>query len=368
MESRLKILAEIAYVCLKSGRFSFHKVEIHKLYATIQKRQKNSECSINSSLQREEYLADFVVYVDKNLCQFDNLLLQKLLVAHHLMGNFKALDESIYQFLDTPAWNDVFIFLSGMQRADYLISLLQNSILTKIKSPHLTQFLSWIAHVSEQVSISTNETANRCHVTFMIFEIMMLFGDRSPDRTIISNILQQIKQIFSLLDPECSFSGVRKLNPKIGYQSRISHFIDPKIMRGLSIEGLLDLANILAQRASSYSLISLDNVNRLSAIIQHLRQQLDGKTMSIYHRKVCEKNLYRLWIKSLGITEKDLEFTTRDLQSFYLYCRGIHLIIQCLDEAFYVSGHLQKEVIQTFFKPVAQVDHLITVPPLSTTL
>lgn len=368
MDARLKILAEIAYVCLKSGRSSFHKAEIYKLYATIQKRQKISDNSANFSLQREEHLADFIVYVDKNLCQFDNFLLQKLLVAHHLMRSFKALDESIDQFLDVHAWQDVFIFLSGMQGADHLISLLQNSVLKKVNSPHLTQFTAWISQVSEQVSISANETANRCHVIFMVFEIMLIFGDRTPDRIVISNILKQLKEIFSLLDPESPILGLKKLHSQIERRSRSTHFIDPNVMRGLSTEGLLDLANILAQRASSDSLIGIENVKRLTTIIQHLRHKLSGKAMSTYHRKVCKKNLYRLWVKSLGITEGDLDFTARDLQSFYLYCRGIHLIIQCINEAFFVSGRLQKDVIQTLFKPVAQVKPLIVVPPLSTTL
>jgi hypothetical protein len=367
-EDRLKILSEIAYICLKSGRLHFRKAEIHRLYAAIRNRNQARSDSPDFVLQREEYLANFIVYVDKSFCQFENLLLQKFLTAHYLSENFKALDESIDQFLDIPSWHDVFIFLSGMQGADHLISLLQDGIVNKIKSPHLTHFLTWISQISENVSISPDKAINRCHVTFMIFEIMLLFDDRSTDRTIISNILQQIKEIVSLLDPEYHLQGLKRQQIEPAYHARISHFIDPKLMRGLSIEGLLDLADSLAQRASFHSLIDGHNSKRLSTTIHHLKQHLSGKTISIYHRKVCEGNLYRLWIKSLGITEEDLNFTTQNLQSFSLYCHGIHLIIQCLDEAFYVSGNLHKDAIKAILRPKNQVKQLTASPALPANL
>ena len=348
-ETRLNILTEIAYVCLKSGRLYFHKAEIKRLYTAIVKKKGIDKNSLDLNAIREDYLANFIVYVDKNLCQFNNLLIQQLLAAYYLMDNLKTLDETADQFLDTPAWGDVFIFLAGMQGADYLISIIQDGIFSKINSPQLLPFIQWISSISEDVCISLDQTANRCYAVFMVFEIILLFDNRNQDRHIISNILKQIKEIITLLDPECQI--ITPLNSKVRTSDSvsISHFIDPLITRGLSLDRLLDLAEILSRKAESYRLINPAKFYQLKAIIQHLKQQLRGKNVSVYHRKICEKNLYKLWIQSLDISDSLLNFTARDLHSFYLYCRGTCLIINCLKEAFYVSGELRDDVTQALF-------------------
>jgi hypothetical protein len=350
LETRTDILAEVAYTCLKSGRLDFHRAEVSQLYASITKRKSiDLDSTSNFTDLREDYLANFIVYVNKNQCQFSNLLLQKLLVANYLMGNPKALDETIEQFLDSPAWKDVFIFLAGMQGADYLLSVIQDSVSSKIDSPQLKGFMSWIATISENVCISPNPAINRCYAVFMVFEVILLFGDRSQDRYIISKILKQMNKIMTLLDPACQILSAPNTRHKTSQTVSTSNFIDPMIIRGLSLDRLLDLAAILASKAESYRLIQANNSFQLNAMIHRLKQQLVGKDVSSYHRKVCEKNLYGLWVNSLGITDNSLDFTTRDLQSFYLYCKGSYLIIQCLKEAFYVSGNRRKDIAQTLF-------------------
>lgn len=353
MEIRLSILAEIAYICLKSGRLYFHKSEMKRLYTSIVNKKGIDDDSADFITLREDCLANFIVYVDKNLCQFNNLLIQKMLVAHYLMGSLKILDETVSQFLDTPEWKDVFVFFAGMQGADHLLSVIQASVFSKVNSAQLTAFMQWVATISEDVCISPDQTVNRCYVVFMIFEISLLFGDCGQDHYIIANILKQVKKIITLLDPECQIVSPPSSRNKASSLINVSHFIDPMIIRGLSLERLIDLASTLSSKAESYGLIHPEKSYQLKAMIQRLKQQLGGKTVSVYHRKVCERNLYRLWISSLNIANNSLDFTTRDLQSFYLYCQGTCLIIQCLKEAFYVSGNLRDDVTQTLFNSTA---------------
>ncbi|PSN16797.1 hypothetical protein C7293_00835 [filamentous cyanobacterium CCT1] len=349
VEARLGILSEMAYVCLKSGRQYFHKMEIYRLYAAIVQKRAIQYDLTNFASIREETFNDFLVSVNDNLCQFSNPLIQKILVSHHLMGSLKILDESIDQFLDTPSWEDVFVFLAGMQGADYLLSIIQNRIFSNLSTPNLSSFMNWIESVSEDVCISSNQAVNRCYVAFMVFEIMLLFGDRNSDKSVIANILKKIKEVISLLDPECHL--INSINSKNidGMRLSLNHFIDPKITRGLSLERLLDLAAILSKKAQSYKLINSSNAQRLLSTISRIRKQLEGKSISTYHRKVCEKNLYMLWMSSFDMVDNNLKFTPSDLQSFYLYSRGACLIVNCLREAFYVSGRLQDDVIQALF-------------------
>ncbi|PSR17293.1 hypothetical protein C8255_13370 [filamentous cyanobacterium CCP3] len=349
IEARIGILSEMAYVCLKSGRNYFHKVEIHRLYGAIVQKRNLQYDQLNFASTREENLNDFLINASENLYQFSNPLVQKILVSHYLMSSLKILDESIDQFLDTPSWKDVFIFLAGMQGADYLLSIIQSRIFYNLKSPSLSNFMNWIEAVSEDVCISSNQAVNRCYVAFMVFEIMLLFGDRGSEQSIISSILKKIKEVISLLDPECHL--IKSINPRSIDDIKLSsnHFIDPKIAKGLSLERLLDLAAILSQKAQAYKLINYSNSQRLLSTILHIRKQLEGRSMSAYHRKVCEKNLYMLWMNSFDMADSNFKFTTDDLQSFHLYCRGTCLIVHCLREAFYVSGKLQDNVIQALF-------------------
>ncbi|WP_035986640.1 NACHT domain-containing protein [Leptolyngbya sp. KIOST-1] len=349
IEARLGILSEMAYVCLKSGRHYFHKMEIQRLYsAIVQKRSIQYDASDFASI-REENLNDFIINGDESLCHFGNPLIQKILVSHYLMNSLKNLDEAINQFLDASEWKDVFIFLAGMQGADYLLSIIQKRVFSNINTSSLASFMGWVEAAAEEVCISSNQAANRCYVAFMVLEIILLFGDRSHDQVVISSILKKIKELISLLDPGCQI--IHSLNAKNVDIMKLgsSQYIDPKIMKGLSLERLLDLAVILSEKAQAYKLINQRNALKLLSTISRIRHQLEGKTVSAYHRKVCERNLYKLWMTAFGMPDTFPRFTTGDLQSLHLYCRGSCLIVHCLREAFYVSGKLQDDVVQTLF-------------------
>lgn len=358
LDTKLKILSEIAYICLKSGRVYFQEMEINRLYYAVVRRIFSYDNIAFMSSDREALLDGFITHSGKSMYRFNNLLIQKILVAYYLINNLKQLDGAIEQFLDTPEWKDVFIFLAGLQGTDYLLSVIQSCMVSKPSASYLIVFFGWIKDVSKDVCISHHPAVNRCYCVFTFFEIMLLFGDRGYEKDLISKILRQVHEIISLLDPSCKVLGLPDLERKNNPVFNTKYLIDPKIVRGLSIESLLELAENLSRKASVCKLFSPAQSRRMAHTIARLKEQLTGKKISTYHRKVCTSNLYRLWMEALKVSDFSLDITTDDMNFIYLYCQRSCLIVRCLKETFYVSGKRRGEIIDTLFSNLAFVDFL----------
>lgn len=354
--TRLKVLSEMAYICLKSGRNKFHKMEIYRLYSAVLEKYSIQQNLPSIDYFKEEKLCDFIAFDDSGLCQFINPMIQRLLVAHHLMENFKSQDEAIERYLNDSDWKDVFIFLSGMQGVDYLLDSIQAQLSGYLKTERLSSFIGLIDHLSEQVNFSQDKVVNRCYAAFMIFDIIFLFAHRQHEQKIVAKILRKIRRIIDLLEPDSYvFSSMRPTftgKPQLS----IKHLIDPKILRGFSLERLFDLALILSKKSEEYGLIYSQESKMLFSTITRLKVQLKNKSMSSYHRKVCESNLYKLWLKALKVDEDMLQFTVDELQSIFLYYQSIFLIFCCMKEAFYISGRASREVGEILFSPRAMVE------------
>lgn len=349
IDLKRKIISEIAYVCLKSGRSIFHRAEIYRLLSAVLKKYNSNNASIDFESFKEDELFDFLTQLDGNLFRFNNILVQKFLVAHHLMDSLKVLDSAIESFVDRSDWKEVFVFLSGMQGSDYLILVIYTRVCEKLDRCHLVEFMEWVNSISERVNISASEATNRCHIVFTIFEIMLLFGDFNHNRFTIGSILNQIKETIFLLEPERNIISPLKLDKNSYSEFNTNHFIDPKILKGLSLDRILDLALIFAEKSINCNLITASKSRKLITTLSHLKSALRGKSLPYYQRKICESNLYKLWIDTFDIPEKFLEFSADDLQSLYLYCRGTNLIISCLSEAFYISGKVYEDINNSLF-------------------
>lgn len=348
---RLKVLAEIAYVCLKSGRHRFHRMEIYRLYSSALEKHsiRRRFTSINSF--KEERLFDFIEITENNLFKFKNPMIQKLLVAYYLMDHLKVQHEVIQQYFNDSDWKDVFIFLSGIQGTDHLIKVVQPQLSRYLCTERLSSLARLTVHLSKKVRLSRNAAVNRCYVAFMIFDVIFLFGHRQNKQILLSKIMRKIQKTIDLLEPSsgCFLSSQPFLdsNPKLG----IKYLIDPRILRGLSLEKLFDVALALAKKTEQHGLIEPRESRILFSTITQLKKQLKSKSMSFYHRKVCEGNLYRLWLRALKIEDQDLDFTIDELQSVFLYYQSICLICCCMKEAFYISGRISKEVSEVIFNP-----------------
>lgn len=348
---RLKILAEIAYICLQSGRHRFHKMEIYRLYSSALEKHSIRQRFPSIHHFKEERLFDFIEMSDNDLFQFKNPMIQKLLVAYYLMDSLKIQHEVIQKYFNDSDWKDVFIFLSGIQGSDHLIKAVQPQLSRYLCTERLSSFVRLTVHLSEKVRLSRNAAVNRCYVAFMIFDVIFLFGHRQNKQQMLSKIMRKIRKTIDVLDPDSGFFFSSKSSldnsPKLGRK----YLIDPKILRGLSLEKLFDLALALAQKTEKHGLIESQESKILFSTITQLKKQLKSKPMSFYHRKVCEINLYRLWLKALKIEDQDLDFTVDELQSVFLYYQSICLIFCCMKEAFYISGRVSKEMGEVIFSP-----------------
>lgn len=353
---RLKVLSEIAYVCLQSGKDKFHKMEIYRLYTAILEKHSIQQNLPSIDHFKEERLFDFIAVSDSNLCHFKNPMIQKLLVAHYLMEDLENQDEVIERYFNDSRWKDVFVFLSGIQGADYLIDAIKPQLSRYLCTKRLSSFIIMIDKLSEKVILSQDKAVNRCYVAFMIFDIIFLFGHRQHNQNLISKILKKIRKIIDLLEPESRFFlssySHSSQRPRLHSQG----LIDPRILRGLSMDKLFDLALTLSQKTREYGLIESQESKLLFSTVTRLKQQLETKSISSYHRKICEKNLYGLWLKVLKIEDQDLDFTADELRTLFLYYQSICLIFCCMKEAFYISGRVSQEIGELVFNPRVMTD------------
>lgn len=337
-DTRLKVFSEIAYICLKSGRSQFRSIEIYRLYTTILERLEVEDAFSDIENFKEDKIFDFIEVDGSDSCHFINPLIQKILVAHYLMDNIKTMDEAVDLFFYSKKWKDVFIFLSGMQGDHYLLKNAEIKLNECLCRGSLIEFMGLVCQSSESVNVSANLTVNRCYTAFVIMEVTLLFGSRNYEQKLISSILKKISDIIDLL--ELSPYSFFPLNSIDSGKSQLSfrNFIDPKILRGLSLERLFDLALILSHKAKEYQIFNEKDSKVLTSVIARLKDQLKGKTISPYYREVCEKNLYRLWLSAFGLKDKSLHFTVDELQALSLYFQSISLILCCAKESFYISG------------------------------
>lgn len=353
---RLKVLSEMAYICLQSGKQKFHKMEVYRLYTAILEKYSIPQNLPSIDHFKEERLFYFITVSDSDLCQFKNPMIQKILVAHYLMENLEDQDEVIERYFNDSNWKDVFVFLSGMQGSDYLIDAIKPQISRHFCTQRLSSFIILIDSLSEKVILSHDKAINRCYVAFIIFDIIFLFRNRRYDQDLLSKILKKNRNIIDLLEPESQFLLPSRSNP--GYQPKLNnkYLMDPKIIRGLSIEKIFDLALALSKRVREYGLMEPQEFKLFFSIVTRIKKQVKTKSMSSYHRKICERNLYRLWLKVLKIDDQDLDFTMDELQTIFLYYQNICLIFCCTKEAFYISGRVSQEVGELIFNPRLMAD------------
>lgn len=349
--ARLKILAETAYVCLQSGRQKFHTMEFYRLYSSVLNKYSIRQNSSKIHHLKEEILLDFIDISDNNICQFKNPMIQKLLIAYYLIENLKVQNEVIEEYFNDSDWKDVFIFLSGMQGADYLIDSIQPQLSRYLCTKRLSSFVVLTVDLSDKVSLSRDAAVNRCYVAFMILDVVLLFGHRQNEKRLISKIMKKIRRVIDILEPDSDFLFSSSPSPDNSFKLGDRHLIDPKILRGLSLERLFDVALSLAQKTDKYGLLDTRESRILFSTINRLKKQLKSKSMSFYHRKICESNLYRLWLKALKIEDQDLNFTIDELQAMFLYYQSICLIFCCMKEEFYISGRVSTQVSEIIFNP-----------------
>ncbi|QQE64056.1 NACHT domain-containing protein [Leptolyngbya sp. BL0902] len=347
---RLKVLAEMAYLCFKSGRSKFHKMEIYRLCSAIFERHSMLRDLTHIERFKEESLFDIIV-VSGDVCQFKNPMIQKILIAYHLMESIKLQNDVIEKYFHESAWKDVFIFLAGIQGTDYLIDAVQPHLSRYLCTARLSSFMHLTAQLAAKVTLSSDRTINYCHVNFMILDIVFLFGHRQYEQKLIAKVLRKIRKIIELIGPESKLLSSSEHPSSYRGVLGDQYLIDPRIVRGLSIDRLFDLALVLASKNKDYGLIEDQECQALMSTISRLKKQLKNKSMSSYHRRVCENNLYKLWLKALKINDQDLNFTVDELQAIFLYYQSVCLIFYCMKEAFYISGRMSREVSEIFLSP-----------------
>lgn len=154
MDTKCKeiMLAEIAYDNFVADNLFFQQVEITQAIEQILREMLPDERFIDGRavLRAIEEQHGVLVSRANDTYSFSHLTLQEFLTAQHIVDNGIDIKDLVTNHLCDRRWQEVFLILAGLRRADELLLTMEQVINSLVDVPKLQRLLIWVERITDK--------------------------------------------------------------------------------------------------------------------------------------------------------------------------------------------------------------------------
>jgi tetratricopeptide (TPR) repeat protein len=293
------MLAEIAYSSFTGNKLFFLQEEISQQIEQILKEMLSREQQINGRdvLRALEEQHGLLVNRYEDVYSFSDLSIQEFLTAKHIVDNQLNLQDLVDQHLFDSRWRRIFLFLSGLRKADDLLVAIDHRLQAYISTPNLQSLLDWANQATDINSKDISPLWKKVLAIANVYGIAC--NNVSLDTYVYTDPNAYISPNVYTQDISCAIE-------KIDAYARISKEL--QIYKDINLDSLINnLANLQSQ------MVKIDQLNEP-------------------HRTTAKK-LVEILLPAFNLSPEMVNISRNELDSLNDYIYANWLLIECEQSA-----------------------------------
>lgn len=334
---RQQILAEVASIGFQENRTLFLEREIIQI-AIRALNNSQEEVSPQNTLQ---ILNSFVYDSGLLSCHVDGnygfrfTRIQEYLTAYQLTTKTAQIDGLVQKKLLDHQWQQIFIFASGLDRTDTILRTLWRYTNELSHIPDLTYLLNWSSQVVDRRETTKSHDLRRAIAIFTVLEVCSLYGDDSHYQNALFSCSKRLRDVLYQLNQT----------------TKMIYILDPKLLRSVHIEVLLDISLNLITRLQASKLFSTETrLEKLARKIAQLKNHIGQRELNAHQRKICISYVYSMWLTALQLDPEQLLKVWQGLEALRDYLLAYSLLLRCREAAPAVSPELWMHIQNGLWK------------------
>lgn len=349
-----ELLSKIASQTFEQGEYFFrqHQLEqqiadyIRSLPHTVtatQPVQLDSEAILKSIEAQHGLLVERA----REIYSFSHLTFHEYFTARAIVDNHnpQALDQALQQLArhtTEKRWREVFLFsVSMLRNTDYLLQLMKQHIdQLLVADEQLQAFLCWVSQKARNICIQKTAIVRAFYFDLDLARTSHLTSSLDLSRTLEPAVTRTINNELAL---DLALDRTLALN----------HVIEGTAKCVPTFKRVLDRA-----------------INRASISNPKLEQELQKLKAQLQPHKDVEFNQWwqtngETWIEQLRTVAifhrnfgYDWQFNPQQIEALKRYYDANQLLIDCLNQSYYVSSEVRQEIQDTLLLPLAEVKAL----------
>jgi tetratricopeptide (TPR) repeat protein len=293
------MLSEIAYSSFTGNKLVFLQEEISQQIEQILKEMLSDEKRIDGReiLRSLEEQHGLLVNTHENIYSFSHLAIQEFLTAKYIVDNQLNLQYLVDQHFFDSRWRRIFLFLSGLRKADDLLLAIDHRLQAYIVTPNLQSLLDWANQATDINSTDISPLWKKVLAVANVYGIAC--NNVSSDTYVYTDLNAYISPNAYTQDISCVIK-------KTDEYARISKEL--QIYKDIDLDLLInDLANLQSQ------VVKTDRLNKS-------------------HRTIVRK-LVEILLSAFNLSPEIVNISRNELDSLNNYIYANWLLIECEQSA-----------------------------------
>jgi tetratricopeptide (TPR) repeat protein len=294
------ILTEIAFINFTKNNVFFRQLEIIQQIERILQGMLLDEQKIDGReiLREIEEQHGLLVHQYEDIYSFSDSSIQEFLTAKYIADNNIEIRDLVVDHLSDIRWRGVFIFLSGLRKADSLLIAIDRHLQTYINTPKLQSLFGWVKEVTNNDSKDIKPLWKRVLAIADIYAIA--YNNASTKKYFYTDSNAYVSPNAHTQD----FSYAIK---KIGEYAKIS------------------------KELQIYKKVDLDS---LISALPNLQGQAIEENQSNESHRILTKKLVEILLEAFNLSLEMIRLSKNELDNLNNYIYANWLLIECEQSAF----------------------------------
>jgi hypothetical protein len=304
------MLAEIAYSNFTSNNLFFQQGEITQQIEQILKEMLTDEKRIDGRdvLRAVEEQHGLLVNRYENIYSFSHLTIQEFLTAKHIIDNQLDISAIVQEHLCDKRWNEVFLLLAGLRKADDLLLAIDQEAMNYMATPKLQRLLAWVEEVADPIPGNLQPVGKRAIASANVNAISDTYSYVNTYANAITNTYAYVYAY----DYKANDNAIAIANANANaYANAINYFIrytkwaiEFEIYQGLGLTTAINKVEKLRDKIPDNS--------QLQAVQQKFARQL-----------------IEIFLATFRLTPEMVNLSQEEIRAFDNYFYAVWLLIEC---------------------------------------
>lgn len=334
------LLSEIAYDWFESNQLFFHKREIVQQIKKFLAENLNAPRYLNGEKILDTIAIQQGILVERaaDIFSFSHLTLQEYLTAKYIADN-SEIENLVVEYLINERWQEIFLLVAGLKKADDLLKLMQREAQNYISTPKVQALLNWLNQATINSQANMKPALKRNAALFFALSCELNIDDNNPRYRALKLACDLCRELDPALARE--FESERSL-----YSQLVESFESVQKLN-LILDLDLNRANILKK----IKIFADIHSHKLVACLEEKKKQVTSRNQSRQTIREFRTYIQQVWLNALEINQELIDFSAEDTQAIINYLYANWLLVRCKKAAVRVSPQTWSAIESQMFLP-----------------
>ncbi|WP_299489515.1 NACHT domain-containing protein [Acaryochloris sp. IP29b_bin.137] len=349
------ILSEIAFDAFKNDELFISKRALSHQLEDLLGRMLPDVAFIDGKkvLKSIELQHGLLVERVEGIYSFSHLTIQEYLATQYIFNQSKQdesfLQELIDQYLTDDRWQEIFMLLSGMSKADELLQLMERQARSYLeKSPALQNLLRCAVQMTQDTAGQFKPAAKRAAAIGLLFPrvhpLAPITRFSNPEDSIHK------KTLYLTYDLACELTSAltdkRLLTLVLDRIRKTDGFLHCGIesTRAHAFKHAVKISIINAKRLKEIKIFNNADFNQYMKNLESVKKEIPSESAPFEQDKAFAMRSQQIWLDAINFNSDIVDFPLDDLNLFNLYLKSIIVTIYCKKSALSYSPSLWDDI------------------------